>query len=102
MTDTHADAHGDAHAVPKHPYHLVDPSPWPIVGAIAAGLLATGGVLFIHGHVVLLMLIGFIAVPAPVAVRWRHVTRAATLDGHHNAVVQLRLRDGISLFIASE
>ena len=22
----------------KHPYHLVDPSPWPIVGAIAAGL----------------------------------------------------------------
>jgi hypothetical protein len=50
MTDTHADAHGHAHAVPKHPYHLVDPSPWPIVGSIAAGLLATGGVLFMHGY----------------------------------------------------
>ena len=41
MTDTHVDTHGHAHAVPKHPYHLVDPSPWPIVGSIAAGLLAT-------------------------------------------------------------
>ena len=47
MTDTHAHpaphavSHGDAHghAAPKHPYHLVDPSPWPLVGAIAAGAL---------------------------------------------------------------
>ena len=23
----------EAHAAPKHPYHLVDPSPWPIIGA---------------------------------------------------------------------
>ena len=23
----------------KQPYHLVDPSPWPIVGALGAGLL---------------------------------------------------------------
>ena len=32
----------------KHPYHLVDPSPWPLVGAIAAGLLTGGLVLFMH------------------------------------------------------
>ena len=47
MTDTHAahghDAHG--HAAPKHPYHLVDPSPWPLVGAIAGGVMAVGGVV---------------------------------------------------------
>ena len=23
----------------KHPYHLVDPSPWPLVGSFAAGAL---------------------------------------------------------------
>jgi cytochrome c oxidase subunit 3 len=73
MTDAHADAgihgHAPGHAdhAPKHPYHLVDPSPWPIVGAISAGLLATGGVLFMHGHGAILMIIGFIAVPATMA-----------------------------------
>ncbi len=32
----------------KHPYHLVDPSPWPLLGALAGGVLATGIVLFMH------------------------------------------------------
>ncbi len=117
MTDTHADdahasahpsahpsvhGHADAHGAPKHPYHLVDPSPWPIVGAIAAGLLATGGVLFMHGYGSIVMIIGFIAVPATMAVWWRDVIREATFEGHHNAVVQLGLRYGMALFIASE
>ena len=42
-----SDAHAGHEA--KHPYHLVDPSPWPIVGAIAALLLTGGMVLFMHG-----------------------------------------------------
>ena len=51
MTDTHAHVHADPHGhAPKHPYHLVDPSPWPLVGSIAAGLLAGGGVLYMHGY----------------------------------------------------
>jgi len=102
MTDTHADAHGQAHAVPKHPYHLVDPSPWPILGSIAAGLLATGGVLFMHGYGWWLMAIGFLAVLATMAVWWRDVIREATFEGHHTPVVQLGLRYGMALFIASE
>ena len=108
MTDTHIDAHGrahgggHAHAVPKHPYHLVDPSPWPIVGSIAAGLLATGGVLFMHGYGWWLMAIGFIAVLATMAVWWRDVIREATFEGLHTPVVQLGLRYGMALFIASE
>src|SRR5438094_4539676 len=36
-----AHAHGaDAHAKPHHDYHLVDPSPWPIIGAVSVFLLA--------------------------------------------------------------
>ena len=42
-----SDAHASHDA--KHPYHLVDPSPWPIVGAIAAGVLTVGAVLYMHG-----------------------------------------------------
>src|ERR1041384_2988847 len=108
MTDTHIDAHGQPHggghphAVPKHPYHLVDPGPGPIGGAIAAGLLATGGVLFMHGYGWWLMVIGFIAVLATMAVWWRDVIREATFEGLHTPVVQLGLRYGMALFIASE
>ena len=32
----------DAHAKPHHDYHLVNPSPWPLVGAIFAFLTAVG------------------------------------------------------------
>jgi len=34
----------------KHPYHLVEPSPWPALGAMAALTMAIGGVLFMHEH----------------------------------------------------
>jgi len=30
----------EAHAKPQHDYHLVDPSPWPLVGSIAAFIIA--------------------------------------------------------------
>ena len=35
----------EAHAK-QHDYHLVDPSPWPIVGAVGALSLAIGAILF--------------------------------------------------------
>ena len=32
----------------KHPYHLVEASPWPAVGAAAAFTAAVGGVMYMH------------------------------------------------------
>ena len=37
-----------ADGTPKHPYHLVDPSPWPALGAVGALLLAVGAALGMH------------------------------------------------------
>ena len=37
----------DAHAK-HHDYHLVDPSPWPIVGSVAALVLAVGLISWMH------------------------------------------------------
>jgi cytochrome c oxidase subunit 3 len=116
MTDTHvtahlpahADAHGHdlahghGHGPPKHPYHLVDPSPWPIATAIAAGLLAGGGIHYMHGGHWWLFIVGVIAVLSCMAVWWRDVIREATFQGMHTPVVQLGLRYGMALFIASE
>src|SRR3569623_3774703 len=33
----------------KHDYHLVNPSPWPLVGSISATVMALGGVTWLKG-----------------------------------------------------
>ena len=33
-----------------HSFHLVDPSPWPLLSSIGAFMLTFGGVLFMHGY----------------------------------------------------
>jgi len=97
-------AHGghDGHSAPKHPYHLVDPSPWPLIGAFCAGLLAVGAVLYMHNYGSTLLIVGFIAVLLMMAGWWRDVVKEATFQGHHSPIVQIGLRYGMALFIASE
>ena len=90
----------DAHA--KHPYHLVDPSPWPVVGSIAAGVLAVGLVLFMHGGAQWVWPIGLALVLTTMFFWWRDVVKEGTFQGHHTPVVQIGLRYGMLLFIASE
>jgi cytochrome c oxidase subunit 3 len=86
----------------KHPYHLVDPSPWPIVGATAAGLLAFGAVEAMHNRTYILLTIGLLAVLATMFLWWRDVVRESRTPGLHTAIVRLGLRYGMILFIASE
>ena len=69
---------------------------------MAAGLLASGGILYMHTDQWWLLVIGFIAVLSCMAVWWRDVIREATFQGFHTPVVQLGLRYGMALFIASE
>ena len=39
----------DAHAKPHHDYHLVNPSPWPLVGSFFAVVMAIGGIVWMKG-----------------------------------------------------
>ncbi len=95
--------HGAGHEA-KHPYHLVDPSPWPIVGALAAFLTFGGAVMALHEAAggVPIMILGILMVLFTSFAWWREVVREATFEGHHNPIVQLGLRYGMALFIASE
>ncbi len=97
MTDTHADGHEQ-----KHPYHLVDPSPWPLVGAFAAGTMAVGAVLFMHEINSWVLVVGFLLVLLTMFLWWRDVVREGEFQGFHTPIVQLGLRYGMLLFIASE
>ena len=85
-----------------HDYHLVDPSPWPFVGAIAALLLTFGGVYWMHGGTSLVAVAGVIIMFYVMISWWRDVINEAEHQGHHTKVVQLHLRYGMVLFIASE
>ncbi|MBL4644937.1 MAG: cytochrome c oxidase subunit 3, partial [Rhizobiales bacterium] len=90
----------DAHAN-DHDYHLVDPSPWPFVGAVSAFFMALGAVAYMHGDSLLWIFPGFIGVLYTMAAWWRDVINEAH-TGHHTRVVAIHLRYGMILFIASE
>ena len=92
-----------AHETPKHDYHLVNPSPWPFVGSMAALLLTGGGVMWMHGSAIgpWLTLLGFLGVLTTMAGWWRDVL-AESYTGHHKSVVGRGLRLGMVLFIISE
>jgi cytochrome c oxidase subunit III len=91
----------EAHAK-HHDYHLVDPSPWPIIGAISALAITAGGVYWIRGGTSLIALAGVIGIIYVMIAWWRDVINEAEHQGHHTKVVQLHLRYGMILFIASE
>ncbi|HEY0146073.1 MAG TPA: cytochrome c oxidase subunit 3, partial [Methylovirgula sp.] len=84
----------DAHAKPAHPYHLVDPSPWPIIGAFGAFLMAVGAVLWMKsipidavkpgGYV---FFAGVICVLFVMANWWLDVIKEAQTPGVHTPVV---------------
>jgi cytochrome c oxidase subunit 3 len=99
----------------SHDYHLVDPSPWPVVGAIAGGLGFLSLLLFMHpsmlgdnleetltgiGPWVFVPSVGLIFMT--VWFWWRDVIQEAEHDGHHKPIVQLGMRYGMALFICSE
>jgi cytochrome c oxidase subunit 3 len=99
----------EAHAVTtiessglKQPYHLVDPSPWPILGAFAGGLTVLGIVFEAHYHTWTLLIIGLLAVLAVMFFWWRDVLKESHTPGLHTPVVRLGLRYGMMFFITSE
>ena len=87
---------------PKHDYHLVDPSPWPIYVSFATLVLAFGAVYYFHSKALWLLLIGFALVVYGAFMWWRDVIEEAEHQGHHTPVVQIGHRYGMTLFIASE
>ena len=103
-----ADAAAVAGHAKHHDYHLVNPSPWPIVGSISAFLLAVGGIIFMKTRLAdpehpnfWLLLIGAAGVLYTMYAWWTDVVHEAR-EGDHTPVVRMHHRYGMMLFIASE
>jgi cytochrome c oxidase subunit 3 len=87
-----------------HQFHLVDPSPWPLLASLGGFLLTTGLVSYMHKFLGgwTLFLNGFVVILYVMYVWWRDIVREATYEEHHTFVVQRGLRLGMILFIVSE
>ena len=101
----------DSHATKNHDYHLVNPSPWPLVGSIGAFLMAVGGIILMRSlgggqglfglKGPILFYLGFLTVLGTMVMWWRDVIQESGA-GDHTPVVRLHLRYGMIMFIASE
>ena len=106
----------DAHSKPQHDYHIIDPSPWPLLGSIGALVMAIGGVAWMQamkqGSFPFLGLdlaharywvfaVGVLIVLYTMYAWWSDTVKEAH-EGHHTRVVSLHLRYGMIMFIASE
>lgn len=87
-----------------HRFHIVTPSPWPLVASLGALMLTTGSVMWFHGFEpsTTLVYTGLTTILAVMFVWWRDVVREATQLGYHTSVVLRGLRMGVILFIVSE
>lgn len=88
--------------IKNHPFHLVDYSPWPILGAFGAIITIIGFIKWFHLFNPNLFILGIIISIIIIYQWWRDVTRERTHQGLHTLKVSIGLRWGIILFITSE
>jgi len=100
-----------AHAK-DHDYHILAPSTWPLLGALAGFVMLFGGVVWMSGGVTILFksieltgpwmfLMGFVGVLYVMFGWWSDVVTESKV-GDHTKVVSIGLRYGFILFITSE
>ncbi len=91
----------DVHARPHHDYHLVDPSPWPVLASVALFVMAIGGIIWMK-HLSfgsfkpegLIFGVGVIALLFVAASWWIDCIHESGA-GYHTRVVQIGLRYGM-------
>lgn len=86
----------------RQPFHLVEYSPWPLIGSLGAFNLTTGLAAWFHSYGLIPLSFGLILIILTIVQWWRDVVRESTLQGHHSSLVLNGLKFGIILFIVSE
>ena len=96
-----------AHHGVKHDYHIINPSPWPLLGSVSGVVWAFGLVTGMRGMFGMpkgtwwLEFVGIAMILVTMFCWWRDVIKESKA-GDHTPVVQLGLRYGMIMFIASE
>nr|QBC73145.1 cytochrome c oxidase subunit III [Bathysciadiidae sp. MNHN-IM-2013-40843] len=86
----------------RNPFHLVEFSPWPLLGSMGAFILTSGIILLMHTQSFSLLILGLLIILFTMLQWWRDVVRESTLQGLHTKMVYSGLSLGMLLFISSE
>lgn len=88
----------------NHPFHLVSPSPWPILTSLSLLNLTTSLVLSIHGFQIAVYFLGFnlFNLIYAMGLWFRDIISEGTYLGDHTLAVQKGINLGVALFIVSE
>jgi len=88
----------------KHSFHLVDPSPWPLIAGFSALMFTFGMAMYMHGYSGggILWKLGLLMILYVMFTWWSDIVREGTFEGQHTMSVQTGLKMGMILFIVSE
>jgi len=87
-----------------HPFHMVSPSPWPVLTSISLLTLTSSGALTMHvfENLSTVFFISLFMVAYSMALWFRDVIAEGTYLGNHTLAVQRGINLGVALFIISE
>lgn len=88
--------------ISRHPYHLVDESPWPLVRSLGALALTSGILKWFRSGVIGLIFYGLVIILLVIYQWWEDISLEGAYQGLHSIRVEVGLRWGILLFIISE
>nr|QLX47601.1 cytochrome c oxidase subunit III [Eutomostethus vegetus] len=86
----------------NHTFHLVDYSPWPLLGALSTMIMMIGVIKWFHMNNYKLFLLGILIILMIMFQWWRDIVRESTYQGLHTQAVTKGMRWGMILFITSE
>ena len=85
-----------------HTYHIVNPSPWSLTGALSALLITSGLIIWFHLNSTTLLMLGLTTNMLTIYQWWRDIVQESTFQGHHIPTVRRGLRYGTIIFIISK
>nr|YP_006234161.1 cytochrome c oxidase subunit III [Paratemnoides elongatus]AEX37719.1 cytochrome c oxidase subunit 3 [Paratemnoides elongatus] len=85
-----------------HPFHLVSPSPWPLIGGLSAFYMTFSFTHYIYNKSIWFLITAIMLTMMTMYQWWRDICIEATYSGFHTLKVKLNMKWGMVLFIISE
>ena len=87
-----------------HPFHLLNPSVWPLAASLSLGNLAVCAVAFFNSTPLAKpsLVVAGLSILITITLWWRDIALEATLAGDHTFEVKRALSHGITMFIGTE
>nr|YP_009502246.1 cytochrome c oxidase subunit 3 [Acizzia uncatoides]AWU48811.1 cytochrome c oxidase subunit 3 [Acizzia uncatoides] len=86
----------------NHQFHLVDPSPWPLIISFIILNYTSMSILFFNTKFNSPMVLSLMLIILTMFSWWKDVQRESTFQGNHTSSVMISMKYGMILFITSE